>query len=158
MPSGHKVHWADGVISARDADVSVTGWFVMALETANMLGFEVDRSTLDRVHGYLDSVAHRNGSAYAYNDLHQPDLTMTAEALLCRMLLGWPRTQPALGRGIQDLSRRPPMEREPVRSVYYWYYATQVLHHYGGPEWEQWNEAMKLACCRPPAGIGTGTW
>ena len=31
------------------------------------------------------------------------------------------------------------------RDVYYWYYATQVLHHLEGDYWEKWNRVMRQA-------------
>ncbi len=143
-----------------DADVSVTGWFVMALETAKLVGFKVDEEKLQLVHTYLDSVGHRDMSAYAYNDLNQPDLTMTAEGLLCRIWLGWSKTHPALIKGVQELSVSIPHERDPKQSVYYWYYATQVLHHYGGEPWETWNNEMKrtLPAMQEKDGDEKGSW
>jgi hypothetical protein len=27
--------------------------------------------------------------------------------------------------------------------MYFNYYTTQVLHHYGGPQWDQWNQQMR---------------
>ncbi len=31
------------------------------------------------------------------------------------------------------------MRQSDERNIYYWYYATQMIHNYGGPKWEQWN-------------------
>ena len=30
-----------------------------------------------------------------------------------------------------------------AHNVYYWYYATQVMHNYFGYEWDTWNRAMR---------------
>ena len=30
-----------------------------------------------------------------------------------------------------------------MHNVYYWYYATQVMHNYAGYEWDTWNRAMR---------------
>lgn len=143
-----------------DADVSVTGWFVMALATAQMVGLKINEKKLQSVNDYLDSVASHELSAYAYKELHGPDLTMTAEALLCRILLGWPRTHPALRMGIAELVRNVPDQSAPIHSVYYWYYATQVLHHYGSDEWELWNEHMKKSLLAMQVSVGPekGSW
>lgn len=162
----HYAQWAQSRLKGwryepqRDADVSVTGWFVMALQTAYMAGFEVDEEKLQSVHEFLDSVGHRDLSAYSYNELHAPDLTMTAEALLCRILLGWPREHSGLQKGVEELTKSPPDEDEKVQSVYYWYYATQVMHHYGGEPWQKWNRAMKRTLPRMQNKSGTekGSW
>ncbi len=61
-----------------DSDTSVTGWIVMALQSARMAGLDVPAETLDRVGGYLDK-ASNDGSLYAYQPGHHPDHVMTAE-------------------------------------------------------------------------------
>jgi hypothetical protein len=143
-----------------DADLSVTGWFVMALESAKLVGFEIDEPKLQDVHEFLDSVAHRQKAAYAYNDLQDPDLTMTAEGLLCRIWLGWSKTQPALLAGVEELVNHIPSEQDRTQSIYYWYYATQVVHHFGGDYWEQWNQEMKraLPAMQEKNGDEKGSW
>ena len=45
-------------------------------------------------------------------------------------------------------------------NLYYWYYATQVLHHMGGEDWDRWNNVMRQ---RIPArqitdGTERGSW
>jgi hypothetical protein len=129
-----------------DADMSVTGWYVMVLETAKMVGLQVDEQKLQDVSQFLDSVSHDEQSRYAYNRLEPPSLSMTAEALLCRIMLGWSRTQPPLMKAIREdlLPGRPSTRAVGASSVYFWYYATQVLHHVGGESWNEWNEAMKV--------------
>lgn len=43
---------------------------------------------------------------------------------------------------------------------YYWYYATQVLHHYGGKPWDAWNREMreKLPAAQIKRGRESGSW
>lgn len=144
-----------------DADLSVTGWFVMALETGKMAGLAVDEEKLSSVSQYLDSIAYEDDSRYAYTTYTPPSLSMTAEGLLCRIYLGWPRTHPALLAAIHDdLLPSVPGENDPTYSVYYWYYATQVLHHVGGGPWKQWNDAMRetLPNMQEKAGKEAGSW
>ncbi|GIW99965.1 MAG: hypothetical protein KatS3mg111_3298 [Pirellulaceae bacterium] len=144
-----------------DADLSVTGWFVMALQTGRMAGLEVDEEKLNKVSRFLDTVSHDEQSRYAYTEIEPPSLSMTAEGLLCRIYLGWPRSHPALTRAIVDdlLPTRPSTSDEEF-SVYYWYYATQVVHHYGGKAWEAWNDAMKktLPALQEKSGAEAGSW
>ena len=44
--------------------------------------------------------------------------------------------------------------------VYYWYYATQVLHHFGGSPWRLWNEKMRedLPKAQVKSGKESGSW
>ena len=124
----------------QDTDTSVTGWFVMALQSGLMAGLEVPSPTLEAITKYLDT-ATKDGSTYAYQRGREETLPMTAEALLCREYLGWQRDDPRLRKG-GDYLLQNPVDYD-AENVYYWYYATQVLHHLGGPEWEQWNRVMR---------------
>ncbi len=144
-----------------DADLSVTGWFLMAFVTGKMVELEVDENIFRSVGTFLDSVQHGEGSRYAYKEFDPPSLSMTAEGLLCRIYLGWPRTEPALMLAIRDdLLPNKPRKDEEMSSVYYWYYATQVLHHIGGKDWEEWNGAMKkvLPAAQVRGGKEAGSW
>jgi hypothetical protein len=144
-----------------DADLSVTGWYLMAFVTAKMTGFAVDEEIFQSVSTFLDSVQHEDGSRFAYKEYDPPSLSMTAEGLLCRIYLGMGRTDPALMRAIRDdLLPNAPRADEPMSSVYYWYYATQVLHHYGGRAWIEWNDAMKsvLPALQEKGGAEAGSW
>ncbi|MEM8864044.1 MAG: prenyltransferase/squalene oxidase repeat-containing protein [Planctomycetota bacterium] len=124
------------------SDLSVTGWVVMALQSARMAGIEVPSITFDNVRAFLDAVAHDGGSQYAYMVREGPRLPMTAEGLLCRQYLGWRHDDPRLERGVSLLIDELP-EWENGRNVYYWYYATQVCHHMEGDAWRQWNNVMR---------------
>lgn len=128
-----------------DSDVSVTGWFLMGLQSARMSGLAVKQDTLDNVGRFLDGVQDKNGERYRYQPT-RPDFThtMTAEALLCRQYLGWKRDDERLLRGADYFRKGHPFYYgEGTRNVYYWYYATQVLHHLGGKRWEEWNNVMR---------------
>ena len=124
------------------SDTSVTGWFVMAIKSAQAAGLEVDGYSLLRVEKYLDSVQSYDGAAYAYQRHSDPSPSMTAEGLLCRQYTGWNRDHPPMGRGISALLTDYPFDVDD-HDVYYWYYATQVMHHYGGEPWKEWNAVMR---------------
>ncbi|MEO8270022.1 MAG: prenyltransferase/squalene oxidase repeat-containing protein [Aureliella sp.] len=144
-----------------DADLSVTGWFVMALETGKMSGLEVDESKLQEVSKFLDSVGSDDQSRYGYDGFDSPSLSMTAEGLLCRIYLGWPSTHPALLQAIQDdlLPNTPKLDDDNY-SVYYWYYATQVMHHVGNQAWDKWNRDMRrvIPAMQEKSGPEAGSW
>ncbi len=144
-----------------DADVSVTGWFVMVMATAKMCGLAVDEEKFQSVNQFLDSVSHDDNSRYAYTPAYPASLGMTAEGLLCRIILGWSKSERALLTAIEEdlLPTRPSGEEEEL-SVYYWYYATQVLHHVGGRAWDVWNDDMKrvLPDTQVKSGPEKGSW
>lgn len=140
-----------------DSDTSVTGWIVMALQSARMAGLDVPSPVLEKIGGYLDKVTP-DGSRYGYQVDMDPTLTMTAEALLCRQYLGWRRDEPRLVRGVEMLSQNLPRYED--RDVYYWYYGTQVMHHMEGKYWKAWNEALRdmLVSHQERTGLEKGSW
>jgi len=147
-----------------DSDMSVTGWFVMALQSARMAGIEVPSPVWERIEAFLDLVARGDhegynvGSRYAYQPRQGATLPLTAEGLLCRQYMGWPRDDERLNAGVDYLlANLPAWDR---RNVYYWYYATQVLHHMEGKPWRTWNEVMRvvLPAHQVQRGRERGSW
>jgi hypothetical protein len=128
----------------QDSDTSVTGWYVMALKSAAMAGLDVPSLSFHQVTAYLDSVGLENQSKYGYLPHHPASLAMSAEGLLCRQYLGWKRDDERLRQGLDYLLANPIDYKKGDRNVYYWYYATQTLHHMGGKDWDQWNQAMRV--------------
>ncbi len=121
-------------------DTSVVGWQIMALQSARSGRIKVQGSTMQEARRFLDSVEVENGARYAYQPDQGPTDSMTAVGLLCRMYMGWSRERPALKAGVEHLAKVGPKRGE----IYYNYYATQVLHHWGGDLWKQWNLKMRM--------------
>src|SRR3989304_5887947 len=59
-----------------DSDMSVTGWFVVAVQGAGMAALAAPSPTLERVGRFLDSVARDEGSRYAYRPRDGATLTL----------------------------------------------------------------------------------
>ncbi len=127
-----------------DSDLSVTGWILMALQSARMAGLDVPEENLQRVEKFLDKLALNGGSRYPYRRGEEERLSMTAEGLLCRQYLGWKQNDPRLVEGIQWItSPENLISFEKGRDAYYWYYATQAVHHMEGEYWMRWNRVMR---------------
>lgn len=140
-------------------DTSVVGWQVMALKSGEMAGLEVPATAQDLARRWLASAAGSGASLGTFGYLGPGgSLAMTAEGLLCQQFLGCRRDDPQLMAGVRVLAGNPPQhDRE---TSYYWYYATQVLYHVQGPEWDAWNERMRdlLVQTQIKEGHLAGTW
>lgn len=136
-------------------DTTVTGWQWMALKSGQLAGLAVSRSTLYAADRFLDSVQSEGGAQYGYLTPESRRAT-TAVGLLCRMYGGWTRGHPALARGVSNLATWGP---SPV-DIYYNYYATQVLRHWGGSDWKFWNRSMRdyLVATQAVQGHENGSW
>lgn len=160
LPAERAVRWALEAQSdsggwryqpRQDSDTSVTGWYVMALVSARMAGLTVDSEALEKVQTFLDSVQRipgtnrpdPQGDRYAYIPFSKDKDAMTAEGILCRMYLGWSTADPRIVQGCDYLASRPITSDLQYRDYYYWYYATNALHHAGGDAWFRWNRVMR---------------
>jgi hypothetical protein len=140
-------------------DTSVLGWQLMALQSARAANLTVPAPTLENASHYLDSVSHNDGARYGYQRGSGPTEVMTAEALLCRMYLGWTMDDYGLAEGIEWLTdNHLPSSNQP--NLYYWYYGTQVFHHAGGVNWEKWNTRIRdnLVTTQEKRGDLAGSW
>jgi hypothetical protein len=123
-----------------DGDTSVVGWQVMALKSAQIAGLDVPAKTLAGASRWLDSCASPDGGSYGYVRPEEGRPSMTAVGILCRQYLGWGPRNPSLIAGVGKLKTTPPAE---ANTVYYTYYATQVMHHVGGEAWAFWNPKVR---------------
>lgn len=147
-------------------DTSVAGWQVQALRAARAAGLEVPQKTWNGAITFLDSVCDQDDEGYRYLPQSAPTPTMTAVGLLCRQhLQAWDRKNPRLVKGIRShLEPRPPPEPggAPL-NMYYFYYATQVMHNFGGAKWKAWNEKMRVSLTTSQDQsndplLGKGSW
>ncbi len=139
-----------------NSDTSVTGWMVMALQSARLAGLDVKPETLDNVTTWLD-FARDTDAEHKFR--YRPDAvsdqqydrslsrisnpSMTSVGLLMQLYLGWNRNDQRLIRGAEYLLQHLPSDAtEAQRDTYYWYYATQVMRHVGGERWERWNARL----------------
>ncbi len=129
----------------QESDTSVTGWFVMAFQSARMAKMSVPPDVLRRVSDYLDAAQIDGGRRYGYLLDKQETKAVSAEGLLCRQYLGWKQDDPRLVEGISSLVKNGPIvyDKGPDHDVYYWYYLTQAAHHMEGTIWDQWNKNMR---------------
>ncbi|MBN2291004.1 MAG: terpene cyclase/mutase family protein [Pirellulales bacterium] len=143
------------------SDVSVTGWIVMAMQSAKMAGIDVPSECFQRVEKYLDTVGREDGSRYPYEHGQMVTPAMTAEALLCRQYMGWKRDDSRLRKGVDYITLPEYLvDYSRNRNIYFWYYATQVTHHMEGDWWKRWNGAMRQAVPKEQikGGKEKGSW
>lgn len=143
-------------------DTSVVGWQLMALKSGRMGELRVPTNTFRRTTKFLNFVEANDGAAYGYNNRGEVRPATTAIGLLCRMYLGWTRSNRTLQRGVQALDKEGPSVDKAGRSsnLYYNYYGTQVMHHWGGEPWYRWNQKMRdfLIDTQATEGHAAGSW
>ncbi|MFM8415316.1 MAG: squalene--hopene cyclase [Planctomycetota bacterium] len=147
-------------------DMSVTGWFLMSLKSAEMAGLAVPPAAFEQMRNFVDGVSLQGGSRYGYrvDSPLKPPTGMTpavsAEGLLARQFLGWRRQDPRLTAGLELLLGEKFLDFENDKDVYAWYYITQVAHNVGGSAWDRWNGRMREILPKQQSAEGpeAGSW
>jgi Squalene-hopene cyclase C-terminal domain/Prenyltransferase and squalene oxidase repeat len=125
-----------------EGDTSVFGWQMFALRSARLAGLNVSKNVIKGCSHYLDQAScDKSRITYSYLPGGNPTPVMTAEALLCRQYLGWPRDYPAMIKGVSGVWLE--LQADPSRNIYYWYYCTQLLHNMQNKAWKQWNPMVR---------------
>jgi hypothetical protein len=138
-------------------DMTVSGWQIAALKSASLAGIEIPYEVWMKINEFLDGIQDDSGATYLYLAReNRGTAATTAIGLLCRMINGWPRDHKPLQRGVAKLG-----DQQPTRNnMYFNYYASQVLHHVGGPNWDRWNPKMREYLIKTQATEGheVGSW
>ncbi|AMV34529.1 Prenyltransferase and squalene oxidase repeat protein [Pirellula sp. SH-Sr6A] len=155
------------------SDTSVTGWVMMAFQSAELAGLSVPKEAYQGIERWLENSQMREAPyLYRYNwqantpsTQHGriPTPAMTSVGLLMRLYTGWKRDHPNMRRGTDWLLRFLPAEgtpSNPSRDTYYWYYATQVMFHAGGEKWKAWYRDLYPMLIRTQMQDGewSGSW
>ena len=136
-------------------DMSQFGWQVLALRSAEQAGLVVPAKTKALMIKFLATCnTGANGGLAAYRPGFEATRTMTAESLACRMWLDSHRSVEQVKEASDFIVAQLPSISRP--DLYYWYYGSLSLRQVGGPAWQDWSGAMKLAV--PALQLSDGSW
>lgn len=138
-------------------DTSVVGWQFAAIKAGAMAELKIDPALMTKLIGFLDTTSDPadKRAFYGYTGPGKGPAT-TAIGLLCRIHTGWKKDDEGLMKGVEFLAKLGPHKT----NTYFNYYANEVLHQYGGEEWEKWNAALRtqLLGTQLAAGPDSGSW
>ncbi len=161
-----------------DNDSSVTGWCVMAYESAKYFKLQVNDNALKLAETWFDQVTDANGRA-GYTKAGEPSSrhmgdhmtrfppekgeAMTAVSLFCRFFMGQdPKEKTTMKQAAELLKLKPPVwdTKTGVIDHYYWYYATYAMFQMGGQYWKDWQTKLNDAVVKPQRKDGNfkGSW
>jgi len=172
----------DEIDPVEQNDVSVTGWMIMCLTSANDFGLRCDKAAMQDALFYIDRMTDPATGRTGYKERGQGSSretgdeqiwpfgkteAMTAVAMLSRIFAGnvlgeIDSQMPPLEAGARLLrARLPCWDRESgCIDYYYWYYGSLALHQMGGVEWKQWKKEMEkaLVSSQKHEGCERGSW
>lgn len=151
----------------QEGDVSMFGWQMMSLKSAAIAGVRINPTVRQKMIRFLNSVRQgKNGGLFGYRRsvvvegkrTEPVNPIMTAEALFCQQMLGYPRESPASQEAVGYLMDNMPRLSE--LNMYYWYYGTLAMYQFGGRPWDEWNSVVRdtLIGEQRQDGKFTGSW
>lgn len=146
-------------LKGQKSDISMSGWHLMALKSAEIAGVNVPRSAKADVVGFLKARSLGTyGGLAGYREEMPPSPSMTAEAMFCKQMLGMRRDNAASREAAEYLLARLPTRT--TFNEYYWYYGTLAMYQYGGDGWRDWNGAIRdlLTSEQRSDGDLAGSW
>jgi hypothetical protein len=135
-----------GYQAKANGDTSIVGWQIQALQSGKLCkDITVDKNVLKKAMDFLDKVA--SGSLKATYGYTSPGAskTLTPVGLLCRYYIdGWGPQNPSYQAGVEFIMKQQMPSDAGDFNMYYYYYATQVLHFNEGDQWyKEWNPRMR---------------
>ncbi len=141
-------------------NTSSVAWQLLFLRAADASGLKVEPHCWALAQQWLGSVAQgRSGGVFGYEPKRPATPAMTCVGLMWMQYKGLPATNPAVMEGRELLLSRPP-DKAFARDVFYWYFGSHVVRHYGALEWKPWLRRMRrdLLATQVTSGCATGSW
>ena len=151
-------------------DLSVTGWYAMALKSAKVSGMKVDHAAFEGVLNFINKVEIKNAaqgdygaaSRFGYTPGGHINHRLGAIGNLCRQFMGWRKEELQASVELFMKDGGVPSWGANGESVdlYYWYYGALCVFQQGGDLWKQWNAGMVKSLCENQRrdGDDTGSW
>lgn len=133
--------WRYAAVGA-DADLSVTGWQVLALRAAKNVGCNVPSAAMDRALEYVRNCFDESRGAFAYMPNNYLTVPCTGTGILCFELAGKNshRSRESLKAGGYILRNRPGLDQ--AHCFYGLYYCSQAMFQLGEKYWDGYRQLM----------------
>ena len=169
-------------------DISVTGWAVMALKSAELAGLRYSQGSMEGAFNFCEEVTDKASGKVGYmkreeagqqvkapgkNDDYANHPALAAVGMCVRTFTQHDSNDPMLELGAKLIVADLPQwnKQKKTNDYYYWYYASLALNQFDGPDsprqnkgqyWDQWNKELKKALLdnqvNSPKLCSDGSW
>ena len=136
----HQGGWRYKAVS-RDADLSCSGWALMALRSAKLNGAPIPDRAIEDAVAYVLSNHDKEEGRFGYTDPWGHSETLTGCGLLCLELCGYHGTKSTYRAGDFILKHRQTIIQN-AHEYYANYYNAQAMFQLGGRYWAQYADWM----------------
>jgi hypothetical protein len=124
----------------RDADISVTGWQLLALRAAKNIGMDVPADNIDLAVQYVKKCSDNNRGGFSYQPGNGPTPTRTGTGILCLEICGQHKADETLAAA--DYLLNDPLRPHSNYYFYGVYYCTVGMFKVGGKHWEMTRDSI----------------
>ncbi len=129
-------------INSPDADISLTGWQIMALRAAKNLGCDVPPEAIDRAVKYVKRCQDPSGGGFRYMVSSHVTVACTGTSILALELCGKDEHRsPEVLKAAGYLMKNPP-QWGTMHFSYSTYYCSQASFQLGGQYWNSYREQL----------------
>ncbi len=141
-------------VTGTDADVSVTGWQLLALRAVRSRGCDVPAERIDRALEFLKRCEDARTGGFRYTPGGELTVACTGTAILCLELCRGHQTPEALRAGSHVLQHL--LRWDEINFFYSAYYCSQATFQLGGNYWNYFRPELRKALL--PYQQPNGSW
>lgn len=141
-----------------DADISVTGWQLMALRAARNVGCDIPAEPIERAVGYIQRCHDAASGGYRYQQFAAVTVPCTGTSVLALELMGKEhhRSTEALKAGSYLL--KTPLSPRQQHFFYGVYYTSQAMFQLGDNYWTVYRKNLHDLLLRQNPPKASGCW
>ncbi len=131
-------------VNATDADLSVSGWQILALRAAKNLGCDIPAKNIDHALSFVKRCRQPRGGGFQYQPGGQVTPACTGTGILALELCQKHHTNEALVAGAYLLKNTglSPVRTETSHFYYSAYYCSQAMFQLGGNYWNSYRPKL----------------
>lgn len=126
--------------SARDSDLSVTGWQLLALRAAKDIGCDVPADAIDDAVAYVKECSYRGDRGFGYQPGGGPTATRCGTGITCLEICGKHHADETMGAA--DFLLEHPLRENDSYFFYGVYYCGVGMFKVGGKYWTQTRDQI----------------
>lgn len=144
-----------GYMPGSPPDITLTGWQIVALKTAEQRGIKIPTQVFPNAKKYVGTLADESGIRYGYKT-PEPKLSTTAIGVLLQLYFGMLPGQTEIREALNWIASEGPSKT----NVYYNYYAMLAMHHSRHQESMRFAKTIRdhLLVTQEKSGHERGSW
>lgn len=145
-------------VTGLDADLSVTGWQVLALRAAKNVGCDIPRDRMRAANEYVLRCFDARSGGFTYTAYGNVTVPCTGVGILCLELGGKDSHQSAEGLKAGGYLLKAPLNPFQQHFFYGVYYTSQAMFQLGDNYWKSYRDDLHKLLLRSNPPNANGSW